>query len=62
MPHLSMCGCWHVLAVENGRVQVPVEWEPVSVRPVKAADGSTTVPQEVIDSLRANKVGLKGDS
>ena len=48
-------------AAAPGHVQVPVEWEPVSVRPVKAADGSTTVPQEVIDSLKANKVGLKGD-
>lgn len=48
--------------VQSGSVspQVPVEWEPVSVRPVKNEDGSTTVPPEVIDSLTKNRVGLKG--
>lgn len=40
--------------------EVPVAWEPVSVKPVKTDDGRTTVPEEVIESMRRNKVGLKG--
>ena len=41
--------------------QVPVSWEPVSVKPVKTADGRVTVPEEVITSMTRNKIGLKGE-
>ena len=40
--------------------QVPVTWEPVSVKPVKTADGRVTVPVEVLQSMERNKIGLKG--
>ena len=42
-------------------VQTPVSWEKVSVKPVEGPDGKTTVPPEVIDSMKRNKVGLKGE-
>lgn len=35
-------------------------WEPVSVKPVKTADGRVTVPVEVLQSMERNKIGLKG--
>jgi isocitrate dehydrogenase (NAD+) len=40
--------------------QVPVQWEPVDVRPIRGEDGKITVPDGVIESMRRNKVGLKG--
>ena len=40
--------------------RVPVVWEPVSVAPIKTADGRVTVPDEVISSMEKNKIGLKG--
>ena len=42
--------------------QVPVTWESVSVKPVKTADGRVTVPEEVLQSMERNKIGLKGMS
>lgn len=42
-------------------LQVPVSWEPVDVQPIKTEDGRTTVPDDVIVSMQANKVGLKGE-
>ncbi|XP_065836250.1 probable isocitrate dehydrogenase [NAD] subunit alpha, mitochondrial [Oscarella lobularis] len=39
---------------------VPIEWDPVDVTPVKTPDGKTTVPQAVLDSVHRNKIGLKG--
>ena len=41
-------------------MQVPVEWESVSVAPVRTPDGHITVPEEVIHSMKRNKIGLKG--
>ena len=41
-------------------LQVPVEWESVSVAPVRTPDGHVTVPEEVIHSMQRNKIGLKG--
>lgn len=40
--------------------QAPITWEPVSVKPVKTADGRVTVPDEVLHSMERNKIGLKG--
>ena len=36
-------------------------WESVSVAPVRTPDGRITVPDEVIDSMHRNKIGLKGE-
>ncbi len=40
--------------------QAPVSWDRVSVEPVRLPDGRMTVPQEVIESMERNKIGLKG--
>jgi len=32
------------------------------VKPVKLPDGRVTVPEEVIESMKRNKIGLKGES
>lgn len=40
--------------------QVPVEWEPVDVTPVRGPDGMFGIPQTAIDSVNRNKLGLKG--
>uniref|UniRef100_A0A7R9HKM9 Isocitrate dehydrogenase [NAD] subunit, mitochondrial n=1 Tax=Timema monikensis TaxID=170555 RepID=A0A7R9HKM9_9NEOP len=39
---------------------VPIEWESVDVTPVKGPDGKFGIPQDAIDSVNRNKVGLKG--
>ncbi|XP_037930901.1 probable isocitrate dehydrogenase [NAD] subunit alpha, mitochondrial [Teleopsis dalmanni] len=39
---------------------VPIEWEPVDVTPVKGPDGKFGIPQAAIDSVNTNKIGLKG--
>ncbi|KAG8278141.1 Isocitrate dehydrogenase [NAD] subunit alpha, mitochondrial [Homalodisca vitripennis] len=39
---------------------VPIEWESVDVTPVRGPDGKFGIPQEAIDSMNRNKVGLKG--
>jgi len=38
---------------------VPIEWEPVDVTPVKNPDGTMGIPKEAIDSVNRNKIGLK---
>ncbi len=40
--------------------KVPLNWERVSVKPIKLPDGRVTVPEEVIESMKVNKIGLKG--
>uniref|UniRef100_A0A8J2W4U1 Isocitrate dehydrogenase [NAD] subunit, mitochondrial n=1 Tax=Daphnia galeata TaxID=27404 RepID=A0A8J2W4U1_9CRUS len=40
--------------------QVPIEWEVVSVTPVKGPDGKFGIPQAAIDSVNKNTIGLKG--
>ena len=40
---------------------MPIEWEAVSVEPVKMPDGRVSVPKEVITSMERTKLGLKGD-
>lgn len=40
--------------------QVPIEWESVDVTPVRGPDGKFGIPQDAIDSMNRNKVGLKG--
>lgn len=40
--------------------QVPIEWESVDVTPVRGPDGKFGIPQEAIDSVNRNKIGLKG--
>jgi len=39
--------------------EVPIEWEPVDVTPVKNPDGTMGIPKEAIDSVNRNKIGLK---
>merc|ERR1712117_816780 len=39
--------------------EVPIDWEPVDVTPVRYPDGTMGIPREVIDSVNRNKVGLK---
>lgn len=39
---------------------VPIDWEPVDVTPVKRPDGTFGIPQAAIDSVNKNLVGLKG--
>lgn len=39
--------------------EVPVDWDPVDVTPVRQPDGTMSIPQEVITSVNRNKVGLK---
>lgn len=40
--------------------KVPLVWEKVNVKPVLLPDGRTTVPDECIQSMKKNKIGLKG--
>jgi isocitrate dehydrogenase (NAD+) len=40
-------------------LKAPVKWEPVDVTPI-LKDGKTTIAQETIDSIKRNKVALKG--
>jgi isocitrate dehydrogenase len=41
------------------RLQTPIKWEPVDVTP-RLKDGKTTIPEETIESIKKNKVALKG--
>lgn len=41
-------------------LQVPIDWEPVDVTPVKGPDGKNRIPQKAIDSVNRHKIGLKG--
>ncbi len=47
-------------ALRHTSLQVPLSWEPVSVAPVKMPDGQVSIPEEVITSMKNNKIGLKG--
>ncbi|XP_049871948.1 probable isocitrate dehydrogenase [NAD] subunit alpha, mitochondrial isoform X2 [Pectinophora gossypiella] len=40
--------------------KVPIEWDEVDVTAVRGPDGKMGIPQKAIDSVNANKVGLKG--
>lgn len=40
-------------------LQAPVSWEPVDVTPT-LVDGKTVIPPESIESIKRNKVALKG--
>ncbi len=40
---------------------VPIEWEIVDVKPVKLADGRMGICPETINTIRKNKIGLKGN-
>ena len=40
--------------------QVPIDWEPVDVTPVKGPDGLFHIPQKAIDSVHRHGIGLKG--
>lgn len=46
--------------LENYVLQVPIEWEVVDVTPVRGPDGKFGIPQDAIDSVNKNTVGLKG--
>ncbi|KAJ1511210.1 NAD-dependent isocitrate dehydrogenase, partial [Coelomomyces lativittatus] len=39
--------------------KIPIQWEEVSVTPVMI-DGKTTIPPNAIESMKRNKIGLKG--
>lgn len=39
---------------------VPIVWEEVDVTPVLGPDGKTAIPQPALDSIRKNKIALKG--
>ena len=40
---------------------MPIVWEDVDVTPVQLPDGRTAIPDEVVQSVRRNKIGLKGN-
>lgn len=40
-------------------VQAPIKWEPVDVTP-RLEFGKTTIAAETIESIKRNKVALKG--
>ncbi|XP_040568458.1 probable isocitrate dehydrogenase [NAD] subunit alpha, mitochondrial [Lepeophtheirus salmonis] len=39
--------------------EVPIEWDSVDVKPVRQSDGTMGIPQDAIDSVNTNKIGLK---
>lgn len=39
---------------------VPIQWEEVDVTPIIGPDGKTAIPKTALDSIRKNKVALKG--
>ncbi|CAF1044589.1 unnamed protein product [Rotaria sp. Silwood1] len=39
---------------------VPLNWEPVDVTPIKSADGKFRIPVKAIESVTKNRIGLKG--
>jgi isocitrate dehydrogenase (NAD+) len=43
----------------NKDLQAPIKWELVDVTP-QLKDGKTTIPEETIESIKKNKVALKG--
>lgn len=40
--------------------EVPIEWEEVNVAPVKLADGRIGISPDAIETIRRNRIGLKG--
>lgn len=40
--------------------EVPIDWDPVDVTPVKGPDGLFHIPQSAIDSMNTHQIGLKG--
>lgn len=60
--------CWHgtlsldQIWITNVKLffQVPIEWDPVDVTPVKGPDGKFRLPQKVFESMAVTKCGLKG--
>ena len=40
--------------------KVPIVFESVSVTPIKTPDGRTAIPEAAMESIKKNKVGLKG--
>lgn len=54
-PHgMTMVGL--VLTIEQ---KAPVSWEPVDVTPI-LKDGKTAIPDAAIESIKRNKIALKG--
>ncbi|CAF0904172.1 unnamed protein product [Rotaria sp. Silwood1] len=39
---------------------VPLNWEPVDVTPIKSPDGKFRIPVKAIESVTKNRIGLKG--
>jgi isocitrate dehydrogenase (NAD+) len=39
---------------------VPIDWDPVDVTPVKGRDGKMNIPPKCIELMHKNKIGLKG--
>jgi isocitrate dehydrogenase (NAD+) len=39
--------------------QTPIVWEPINVDPI-LKDGKTAIPDAAIESIRKNKIALKG--
>jgi len=39
--------------------QTPINWEPINVDPI-LKDGKTAIPDAAIESIRRNKIALKG--
>lgn len=46
-------------APANALPQIPIAWEPVDVTPI-IKDGKTAIPDAAIESIKKNKVALKG--
>ncbi|KAJ3487038.1 hypothetical protein NLG97_g6495 [Lecanicillium saksenae] len=49
----------HHHASTNTRQQIPIAWEPVDVTPI-IKDGKTAIPDAAIESIKKNKIALKG--
>lgn len=49
-----------VCRVVSHFLQVPIDWDPVDVTPVRGLDGRMHIPQKCIDLMHQNLVGLKG--
>jgi hypothetical protein len=43
----------------NATTQTPITWEPINVDPI-IKDGKTAIPDAAIESIRKNKIALKG--
>ena len=39
--------------------QTPITWEPINVDPI-LKDGKTAIPDAAIESIKRNKIALKG--